>query len=223
VKRKQGNQDVLEGKETFRDSFKAMMDSIPKPYDECIKFVVDNIDMDTHFKEFLSYTMANNIPVVVLSSGMVPIIQAMLNKLVGDDSKTIDVIANDVVARPGKDINEEHGWEIIFHDDSGFGHDKSLTIRPYAEIPPESRPTLFYAGDGVSDLSAAKETDLLFAKKGRDLVTYCVREDIPFTLFEDWTTILEKTKEIVEGKTTVHDAAHEGYEAYKKGEAGVAV
>lgn len=26
---------------------------------------------------------------------------------------------------------------------------------------------MFYAGDGVSDLSAAKETDLLFAKAGR--------------------------------------------------------
>ncbi len=26
---------------------------------------------------------------------------------------------------------------------------------------------MFYAGDGVSDLSAAKETDLLFAKRGR--------------------------------------------------------
>lgn len=50
---------------------------------------------------------------------------------------------------------------------SGFGHDKSLTIRPYAELPKEQRPTLFYAGDGVSDLSAAQETDLLFAKKGR--------------------------------------------------------
>lgn len=53
----------------------------------------------------------------------------------------------------------------------GFGHDKSLTIRPYAEYfkqhPDEQRPTMFYAGDGVSDLSAARETDLLFAKKGR--------------------------------------------------------
>lgn len=26
---------------------------------------------------------------------------------------------------------------------------------------------MFYAGDGVSDLSAAKETDLLFAKAGK--------------------------------------------------------
>jgi 2-hydroxy-3-keto-5-methylthiopentenyl-1-phosphate phosphatase len=31
---------------------------------------------------------------------------------------------------------------------------------------------MFYAGDGVSDLSAAKETDLLFAKAGKgDLIS----------------------------------------------------
>jgi 2-hydroxy-3-keto-5-methylthiopentenyl-1-phosphate phosphatase len=49
---------------------------------------------------------------------------------------------------------------------SGFGHDKSLEIRPYSALPDEQRPTMFYAGDGVSDLSAAKETNLLFAKEG---------------------------------------------------------
>jgi 2-hydroxy-3-keto-5-methylthiopentenyl-1-phosphate phosphatase len=58
--------------------------------------------------------------------------------------------------------------EILFLTflNSGFGHDKSLTLRPYAQLPADKRPTLFYAGDGVSDLSAARETDLLFAKKG---------------------------------------------------------
>jgi 2-hydroxy-3-keto-5-methylthiopentenyl-1-phosphate phosphatase len=50
---------------------------------------------------------------------------------------------------------------------SGHGHDKSRTIRPYAALPKEERPVLIYAGDGVSDLSAAKETDLLFAKAGQ--------------------------------------------------------
>lgn len=49
---------------------------------------------------------------------------------------------------------------------SHFGHDKSLTLRPYAQLPADKRPTMFYAGDGVSDMSAARETDLLFAKKG---------------------------------------------------------
>lgn len=64
---------------------------------------------------------------------------------------------------------------------SHFGHDKSLTLRPYAQLPAEERPTLFYAGDGVSDLSAAKETDLLFAKKGHDLIEYCVRGEFEQT------------------------------------------
>ena len=49
---------------------------------------------------------------------------------------------------------------------SHFGHDKSLEIAPYHALPENERPVMFYAGDGVSDLSAAKETDLLFAKKG---------------------------------------------------------
>jgi 2-hydroxy-3-keto-5-methylthiopentenyl-1-phosphate phosphatase len=50
---------------------------------------------------------------------------------------------------------------------SSHGHDKSVEIRPYASLPKDQRPTLFYAGDGLSDLSAAKETDLLFAKAGQ--------------------------------------------------------
>jgi 2-hydroxy-3-keto-5-methylthiopentenyl-1-phosphate phosphatase len=49
---------------------------------------------------------------------------------------------------------------------SHFGHDKSIEIRQYSKLPDSQRPIMFYAGDGVSDLSAAKETDLLFAKKG---------------------------------------------------------
>ena len=76
------------------------------------------------------------------------------------------IVSNGVAPREGKSINEEDGWRIVFRDDSHFGHDKSIEIRPYAALPDGVRPILFYAGDGTSDLSAAKETDLLFAKKG---------------------------------------------------------
>ena len=50
---------------------------------------------------------------------------------------------------------------------SEHGHDKSIEIRKFSSLPEGQRPTMFYAGDGVSDLSAAKETDLLFAKAGK--------------------------------------------------------
>lgn len=216
VLRKQGNKDTLDGKVTFRDSFKGMMESVTTPYDQCIDLLVKNIKLDPYFKEFLDYAMATNIPVVVLSSGMVPIIEALLKHLVGEEgTKYIEIVSNNVEPKPGKSINDVDGWDLVFHDDSGFGHDKSLTIRPYAKLSAVERPTLFYAGDGVSDLSAAKETDLLFAKKGNDLVTFCEREQIPFTEFEDWNSITATVREIVQGQKTVMDAAQEGWQSYK--------
>ncbi|TKA66655.1 hypothetical protein B0A55_08052 [Friedmanniomyces simplex] len=220
-KRRQGNKDVLDGKDTFRDSFRKMMDSVTKPYPECIDYLVENIKLDPYFNEYLQWALKNDIPTVIVSSGMHPIIKAIMKNLVGEDAEKIDIISNEVEARPGKSIDQEGGWQIKYHDDSGFGHDKSLSIRPYANLPADKRPTLFYAGDGVSDLSAASETDLLFAKKGHDLIQYCVKQNTPFTVFSDWSDILKKVKEIVAGKTSVHDAAREGYEAYQKGEAGL--
>ncbi|EGP84282.1 unnamed protein product [Zymoseptoria tritici ST99CH_1A5] len=221
AERKQGNKDVLEDKKTFRQSFREMMDSITAPYNECIDLLVKNITLDPGFKEYFEWSLENKIPTVVVSSGMEPIIRAILQNLIGKDADKLDIISNDVEARPGKTINEKSGWQIKFHDDSDFGHDKSLCLRPYSTLPKDKRPTMFYAGDGVSDLSAARETDLLFAKKGHDLISYCARENVPFTVFGDWTDILREVKRITAGETTVEQAAKEGYEQFKKGDAGV--
>jgi hypothetical protein len=68
---------------------------------------------------------------------------------------------------------------------------------------------MLYAGDGVSDLSAARESDLLFAKEGQDLVTYCEREGIPFTTFKDWTDIKRETEQIFSGEKSVKRLATE--------------
>ena len=196
------------------------MDSVRNPFPECIKLLCENIKLDPYFSDFYKWSRENDVPVIVLSSGMTPIIRALLVHLVGPEANDIEIVSNECIDRPPKTKNQEGGWQIQFHDDSGFGHDKSLTIRPYAkhfeERRNEHRPTLFYAGDGVSDLSAARETDLLFAKKGHgecfrsnalrlpklisatsDLITYCEREGVPFTVFEDWQSILETTKAIL--------------------------
>ena len=162
-----------------------MLDSINTPFPECVKYLCDNITLDPHFKDFYFWARENGVPVIVLSSGMTPIIRALLLKLVGPEANEIEIISNEVVDRPGKTKEQEGGWTIRFHDESGFGHDKSLTIRPYAkhfaERPNEPRPTMFYAGDGVSDLSAARETDLLFAKKGRGKYPSLCRTTVPLS------------------------------------------
>lgn len=202
-KRRAGHVGVLEGRLSFRDAFQEMVDSIKTPLNECIDIVLDNMELDPNFIEFYHWSVEHNVPIVVLSSGMVPIILALITKQLGQEPENIQIVANDIVPRNGKGVNSVGGWNIKYRDDSHFGHDKSLEIRQYADLADGERPTLLYAGDGVSDLSAARQTDLLFAKEGRDLVTYCHRENIPFTEFNDWSTILSVTKDLWEGNTTV--------------------
>jgi 2-hydroxy-3-keto-5-methylthiopentenyl-1-phosphate phosphatase len=76
----------------------------------------------------------------------------------------------------------------------------------------------------VSDLSAAKETDLLFAKEGKgtsesapglmlqkstdifpDLVTFCDKQGLPYVKFRDFSEILEHLKGITSGQTSIDD------------------
>ncbi|KAI5952338.1 hypothetical protein KGF54_003204 [Candida jiufengensis] len=227
-KRKIINDKILEGSLSFRDGFREMLESIPTPFNECIEYLLKNVKLDPGFKEFYNYCEARKIPIIVVSSGMTPIISALLTKLVGEEAVSkIQILSNDVrVDDNGKN------WEIIFkHPDSHFGHDKSKSITEYLEahgfsaaqnqdldgLP--SMPKLFYAGDGISDASSAEkleeiskslekndnndksdeDTDsLLFAKSGRDLIKFCVRENVAFTEFNDFKDILSKLKSIVD-------------------------
>ncbi|THC92385.1 hypothetical protein EYZ11_008153 [Aspergillus tanneri] len=175
-----------------------MLDSVRTPFNECLRALEENIQFDQHFVTFYHWAREHNIPIVVLSSGMEPIINALLKRLLGSKPENIFVVANDVESRKGKHINMDGGWQISFRDNSPFGHDKSHAIKPYAALGGQSRPILLYAGDGVSDLSAASETDILFAKSGMGLVRYCEQKGIPFVPFNDWASILATVQGIYE-------------------------
>lgn len=58
------------------------------------------------------------MPVIIVSSGMAPIIRAVLSNLVGDeDANEIEIIANDADVRP------DGSWEIKYRHPS-----RSVTI-----------------------------------------------------------------------------------------------
>lgn len=170
AQREADNGEVLAGRAHFRDMFYGMLDSVQTPFDECLRLLLANIKLDPGFKDFYNWAQAHNVPIVILSGGMEPVIRALLDKMLGP-GWDMQIVSNNVApSAAGRSINEPGGWKIVFHDDSIHGHDKSLEIRKYSSLP--SRPVMFYAGDGVSDLSAAKETDLLFAKEGKGKCCY---------------------------------------------------
>ena len=130
---------MLENKETFRsvalmcvfayghqllmlnrESFRKMMDSVTTPFPECVDYLVENIKLDPYFNEYFQWALKNQIPTVVVSGGMEPIVRAILKNLIGPDHDKMDVICNDVEARPGMSIDQEGGWTIKYHDDRWF-------------------------------------------------------------------------------------------------------
>ncbi|AQZ18586.1 YNL010W [Zygosaccharomyces parabailii] len=194
---------VIDGTTTFRDAFSQMLDSIHTPFPECLDILTKHIDLDPGFKDTLKWSLENNVPIVVVSSGMRPIIKHLLTSLVGEDSiNKIDIVSNEV------DIHKDGEWNIVYIDDGPFGHDKSKTIDRYKrkyEAESSEKPIYFYCGDGVSDLSAAKDCDLLFARRGKDLVRYCKKQDVPFREFDSFEDILASIKQVLSGKKTVKE------------------
>ncbi|EKM48449.1 uncharacterized protein PHACADRAFT_266359 [Phanerochaete carnosa HHB-10118-sp] len=206
-KRRQGNLEILAGRETFRDEFRRMLQSVSAnghTFEECKEVLKKNIWLDPGFKDFYAYCKEHDIPVVIISSGMAPLIRAVLSNLIGDEeSAKIEIVANDAIVQP------DGSWEITYrHPSSGFGHDKSQAILPYRALP--HPPTTFFFGDGVSDMSAARHADVLFVKKkpgaDNDLAAYCTREGIPHILFEDFHRALGVVSQVVEGRLSVQDA-----------------
>ena len=93
------------------------MDSVTRPFPECVDYLVKNIKLDPGFSDYLQWALKNDIPTVIVSSGMYPVIKAIMKNLVGDDADKIDILSNDVEARPGKSIDQEGGWQIKYHDE----------------------------------------------------------------------------------------------------------
>jgi 2-hydroxy-3-keto-5-methylthiopentenyl-1-phosphate phosphatase len=80
--------------------------------------LLKNITLDEGFKDFFVWARENNVPIVILSGGMEPIIRALLeNNLGKEEAGTLQIVSNNVAARPGKSIDEAGGWTIIYHDD----------------------------------------------------------------------------------------------------------
>lgn len=111
-----------------------MLESVPTPFDECkevlkqsayfsvrnsctcinVSMTWTDIKLDPGFKDFFKWCKAEGVPIIIVSSGMAPLIRAVLSNLIGEeDAKTIDIISNEVDLGPA-----DGEWYIKFRHPS---------------------------------------------------------------------------------------------------------
>ncbi|KAI9283382.1 HAD-like domain-containing protein [Sporodiniella umbellata] len=183
---------IMDGTKTYRDAVQEMWDNVHVSWDEAWAEHLDNCRIDPGFPSFYNYCRENSFPVTVISSGLYPVLEKIMFNFLGEQSKDIKIISND-----GEIVDRT--WRIIWRDDSIYGNDKSKSLLEARATAPESAVFIF-CGDGVSDISAARHADVLFARKGRDLETYCERENIPFIPFDTFAEVEDVTRKLTDKK-----------------------
>ena len=111
-------------------------------------------------------------------------------------ARHIDIVSNDLK------IGEAGEWQVAWRDDTPLGHDKSTSIKEARaealEHTEGDQPALIvFIGDGVSDLPAAREADVLFARSGLRLEEYCIEHRIPYIPFDSFADIQKEIKVII--------------------------
>lgn len=93
-------------------------------------------------------------------------------------------------------------WKPIWLHETELGLDKALSVNEgraeAATLCVEGEiPLIIFIGDGVSDLTAAREADILFARKGLKLEEYCKLNQIPYIPFETFADVKKEVQGII--------------------------
>lgn len=190
---------IKSGERSFRDVSEEMWASLHIPFEDGFEVMEQNLEIDPHFQEFHRHCITNNIDFYVISAGLKPVLKNVLEAFLGDEeSSQIEIVANDARIRP-----DTHEWQPIWRHNTELGHDKALSVneartQAAAECDNGQVPLIIFIGDGVSDLPAAREADVLFAKRSLRLEQYCIENNISYIPFDTFADIKKDVEAIIE-------------------------
>lgn len=160
----------------------AMVNATPE---EIYKFI-DTIGIDQDFATLMTIAQKKSIPLKILSDGLDVYIKYLLEKA---NLSNLDFLANHAkLANNTIEITFDHTNKKC----QRCGICKGEIITDFKDSQDEQYQIIFI-GDGYSDICAAKEADILFAKK--DLKEYCIKEDINFISYSNFNDILTELKQ----------------------------
>ncbi len=185
------------GERSFRDVSEDMWGSLNVPFDDGFEVLKEQLDVDPGFREFHKWCVKEDIPFNVISAGLKPILRGVLEDALGKEAAGhIDIVANNATIS-----TDGSSWKPEWRHDTELGHDKALSISEYramadAEAGDDEVPLIVFIGDGVSDLPAANQADMLFARRGLHLEEYCIENMIPYIGYDSFADIHREIKEV---------------------------
>ncbi|TAQ83893.1 hypothetical protein B7494_g7779 [Chlorociboria aeruginascens] len=191
------DEQIKSGERSFREVSEEMWGSLHVPFEDGFEVMERTLEIDPDFQQFHKFCIANAIPFNVISAGLKPILRKVLDTFLGEEeSSHIEIVAND--ADISKDGSE---WKPIWRHDTELGHDKALSITEYRtqaklESDDGTIPLIVFIGDGVSDLPAARQADVLFARRGLRLEEYCIENKIAYIGFDTFAEIQREVSKI---------------------------
>lgn len=147
---------------------------------------VDTIPIDLYFPEFVSLCENQDLELTVVSDGLDFYIKHLLSKYNLD---RLNYVTNKAVLE-NNTITVEFPHTNKSCTRCGICKGELITARKEAD---PNIQTVFI-GDGYSDVCAAHEADILFAKK--DLKAYCLEKNIPYTTYDTFADVIRELRKI---------------------------
>ena len=147
-------------------------------------YVRERATLRPWFSELYQFCDSRRIPLAVVSQGLDFYISALLER---DGFGDVPIYAVDTTFQEGR---------IFYHYNHTYpgketqGNSKAYVVEQFQE----QGYYVVYAGDGISDLEASRQADLVFAH--RTLARYCDQEGIPYTPFQDYKSVLLTVRDL---------------------------
>lgn len=149
---------------------------------DLFKFI-NEIPIDSDFSGLLEWLKEKEIPVQILSDSFTPLIESVLEQ---HGIKDVPVYANHLEF---KDENLIPSYPYRSPDCKRCAHCKKQRLKAYPD------KTRIYVGDGLSDVCAAMEAEIVFAKD--DLRAYLAERGSRFTSFSNLGDVLNSLRKLL--------------------------
>ncbi len=180
--------DLLNDRISSRQCWEELCKSVEQIEEDHLKNFIDELPVDSTFKNFIDFCKSNDLDVIVLSDGFDFYIERVFNKA---GINGIKYYSNLLMINEGKLLAKYPYYDA---DSPISANCKKNHIINHSS----DDDFTIYIGDGNSDKDAAQYCDFIFAKK--DLARFCSMERISFSPFNDFVDVQNKITELIKKK-----------------------